>query len=60
MKDKNLDYKKACENALNQLEDEFWRGAKALYHHLQENIIGFSGDDAISLEVSKFLKRRKK
>ena len=60
MNDKNLDYKKACEDALNQLEDEFWRGANALYHHLQEKIIGFSGDDAISLEVSKFLKRRKK
>jgi len=37
MKDKNLDYKKACEEALNQLDDEFWRGAEALYHHLQDS-----------------------
>jgi len=60
--EQNLDYKKACEEALDKMEEEFIRGAEALYHYLQDTIIGHTQNDAISVEVLKFLKplRRKK
>ncbi len=60
MDEQNLDYKEACEEALDSMESEFLRGAEALYHHLQDTIIGKTEDDAISIEVLKFLKPLRK
>ncbi len=51
-----LDYKKAYEGVIESMDKEFLRGAEALYHHLQNTIIGHTQDDAISIEVMKFLK----
>ena len=42
------------------LDEEFLRGAEALYHHLQHTIIGYSKTDAISIEILKFLRPLRK
>ncbi len=55
-----LDYKQACEDALESMDSELLRGAESLYHHLQSSIIGCDGLDAISIEVLKFLKPLRK
>lgn len=52
----DLNFEKAAEEAILNLSDEFYRGAEALYHHLQATIIGFSGSDAISSECKRFFK----
>lgn len=52
-----MDYKEACEDLLKQNKEEFIKGAKALYHYLQDKIIGHSGNDAVSIEVLKFIRR---
>lgn len=44
---------------LEEMENQFYEGARALYHYLQASIIGFSGNDAISIECKRFLKRGK-
>lgn len=60
MNEENLDYKKACEDAIASMDKEFLRGAEALYHHLQDTLIGHTPYDAVSLEILKFLKPLRK
>lgn len=60
MQEENIDYKKACEEAIDSMDKEFLRGVEALYHYLQDKIIGNTQDDAISIEVLKFLKPLRK
>ncbi len=55
-----LNYKQACEDALESMDSEFLRGAESLYNYLQSSIIGHDGLDAISIEVLKFLKPLRK
>ncbi len=55
-----INYKQACEDALELIDSEFLRGAESLYHHLQSSIIGHDELDAISIEVLKFLKPLRK
>ena len=55
-----INYRKIAEECPKLMDEEFLRGAESLYHYLQDKIIGFSGNDALSKEVLNFLKPLRK
>ena len=58
----NLDYKKACEEALNSMEEEFTNGAKAMLEFIQRNgtgCLGIKCNCVICNTGNKFLWRLK-
>lgn len=62
MKDK-LDYKKACEEALNSMEEEFDNGAKAMLDYIRSEgteCLGINCNCVICESGKKFLRKRKK
>jgi hypothetical protein len=60
--EQNLDYKEACKEALNSMEEEYWKGAEAMLNHLRDDVTYCNSKDgcAICNSGNKFLKRRKK
>ena len=61
MKEENLDYKKACEEAIDSLEEEFKNGAKAMLSFIQREATGCFGlnCNCIVCEAGKkFLRKR--
>ena len=60
--EQELDYKKACEEALNSMEQEFENGAKAMLRYIQEKgTCCYGSDNCVICEAGrKFLRRRKK
>lgn len=63
MKEENLDYKKACEEAINSLEEEFKNGAKAMLSFIQREAngcLGLSCNCIVCEAGKKFLRQRPK
>jgi len=63
MKEINLDYKKACEEAINSLGEEFKNGAKAMLDYIRREgtgCLGINCNCVICETGKKFLRRRKK
>jgi len=61
--EESLDYKKACEEAIDSLEEEFENGAKAMLSFIQREATGCLGlkCNCIVCEAGKkFLRRKKK
>jgi len=58
--EQNLDYKKASEEALNSMEEEYWNGAKSMFNHLRAEVTRCNGKDncAICNSAYKFLNGR--
>lgn len=59
--EKEIDYKKACEEALNSMGEEFNNGAKAMLSFIQREATGCLGlnCDCIICETGKkFLRKR--
>jgi len=57
-----INYKKACEEAINSLEEEYKNGAKAMLHFIQREATGCLGikcDCIICNAGNKFLRKRK-
>ena len=57
-----IDYKKACEEAINSLEEEFKNGAKAMLNYIQREgtgCLGINCDCVICEAGNKFLRRSK-
>ncbi len=60
---KKIDYKKACEEMSDSMEEEFENGAKAMLSFIQREATGCLGikcDCVICEAGKKFLRRRKK
>ena len=60
---KNLDYKKACEEALNSMEEEFTSGAKSMLDYIRREgtgCLGIKCNCVICDAGEKFLRRKKK
>jgi len=58
-----IDYKKACEEALNSLEQEFENGAKAMLNYIRREgtgCLGINCNCVICEAGKKFLRRKKK
>lgn len=57
-----LDYKKACEDALNSMDEEFEKGAKAMLSNLRREVTCCDGKDgcAICISGNKFLRELSK
>ena len=53
-----LDKDKAIEELLNSMEEEYLKGATAMFNHLRENVTNCDGKDGCSIctEAKKFLK----
>jgi len=53
-----LDKDKAIEELLNSMEEEYLKGAKAMFEHIRANVTYCNGKDgcAVCIEAKKFLK----
>jgi len=61
MSKEKLDYKKACKEAINSLDEEFTNGAKAMLSFIQREATGCLGlncDCVVCMAGKKFLRKR--
>ncbi len=63
MSEQVLDENKALKEALDSIEEEFYRGAEAMLNHIKEKVTGCSNKNdgcSVCLEGNIFLKRLRK